>query len=221
MGAHADLTRPHELSRLREEVQRELSARVGPIVARIVVDERLRSEAAQLALADRLVELETRARTHATSGLDLLHGVVRGVLDALPLGVAALGPDSAIVMWNAAMERLTQEPGLRVRGMLAAQLDAPWADLVLGDAGERAVQTGGTKKMLFVRRSVLDGAVWGEPGVFGEVVLVEDRTEQRSLEAQVAHGDRLERDRPLCGGRRPRGRQSAHGDRVSRAERRA
>lgn len=191
MGAHAELTRPYELSRLREEVQRELSARVGPIVARIVVDERLRSEAAQLALADRLVELETRARTHATSGLDLLHGVVRGVLDALPLGVAALGPDGAIVMWNAAMERLTQEPGLRVRGMLAAQLDAPWADLVLGHAGERAVQLGARKKMLVVRRSVLDGAVWGEPGVFGEVVLVEDRTEQRSLESQIAHGDRL------------------------------
>ena len=191
MGAEEELTRPYELVRLREEVQRELSARVGPIVARIVVDERLRREAAQLALADRLVELEVRARTHGTTGLDLLHGVIRGVLDALPLGVAALGPDGAIVMWNAAMERLTREPGLRVRGMLAAQLDAPWADLVLGDAGERAVQTGATKKLLVVRRSVLDGAVWGEPGVFGEVVLVEDRTEQRSLEAQIAHGDRL------------------------------
>ena len=190
-GGSAELTRPHELARLRDEVQRELSARVGPIVARIVVDERLRREAAQLALADRLVELEAREHTHGTSGAELLHGVVRGVLDALPLGVAALGPDGAIVMWNAAMERLTKEPGLRVRGMLAAKLPAPWATLVLGEAGEQAVETEAKKKLLVVRRSVLDGAVWGEPGVFGEVVLVEDRTEQRSLEAQIAHGDRL------------------------------
>ena len=185
-------TRPHDLLRLREAVQRELSERLGPVVARIVVDERLRREAAQLALADRLIELEGRSSERSSKGgIELLHGVVRAVLEALPLGVAALGPDGAIVLWNAAMERLTSEPGSRVRGRPASALALPWATLLDGDAGEHTVEADGKPRILVVRRSVLDGAVWGEPGAFGEVVVVEDRTEQRSLESQVAHGDRL------------------------------
>jgi len=184
-------TRPLELARLREEVHRELSARFGPVVARIVVDERLRREAAQLALADRLIELERRPAGPTSTGFELLHGVVRGVLEALPLGVVALGPDGAIVMWNATMERFTHAPVGSVRGRPASSLPAPWSTLVESGSGEHVVELFGVTHVLVVRRSVLDGAVWGEPDAFGEVVLVEERTEQRSLEAQVAHGDRL------------------------------
>ncbi|MDB4942832.1 MAG: histidine kinase [Labilithrix sp.] len=187
----ADLTRPHELARLRQAVQRELSARLGPVVARIVVDERLRREAAQLALADRLIEIEGRSHERVSRGIDLLHGVVRAVLEALPLGVAALGPDGAIVLWNTAMERLTGQGKHAVRGANATDLPAPWATLLEGGEGEHIVPSDRLTKILVVRRSVLDGAVWGEPGVFGEVVVVEDLTDQRSLEAQVAHGHRL------------------------------
>ncbi|WP_437727697.1 ATP-binding protein [Sorangium sp. So ce861] len=206
-----DETRPTELHALQERLHRNLSPLVGPVLARAVAEEAGAPAAAPGAggalteelrwLERRLARGETRL-VGAARELDLLRRWLRSVLAQLPLGVCAVGSDGAISLVNRRLEALV---GAEERDLVGAPLDrlpAPFAELFAravraasaGEAGAGAEEieahVAGRARSLRVHRAALD-PLDARAASGGVVLLVEDRTEQRALEAQLAHKDRL------------------------------
>ncbi|AUX31410.1 MULTISPECIES: ATP-binding protein [Sorangium] len=206
-----DETRPTELHALQERLHRNLSPLVGPVLARTVAEEAGAPAAAPGAggalteelrwLERRLARGETRL-VGAARELDLLRRWLRSVLAQLPLGVCAVGSDGAISLVNRRLEALV---GALERDLVGAPLDrlpAPFAELFAravraasaGEAGAGAEEieahVAGRARSLRVHRAALD-PLDARAASGGVVLLVEDRTEQRALEAQLAHKDRL------------------------------
>ncbi|WP_438001137.1 ATP-binding protein [Sorangium sp. So ce185] len=206
-----DETRPTELHALQERLHRNLSPLVGPVLARTVAEEAGAPAAAPGAggalteelrwLERRLARGETRL-VGAARELDLLRRWLRSVLAQLPLGVCAVGSDGAVSLVNRRLEALV---GVEERDLVGAPLDrlpAPFAELFAravraasaGEAGAGAEEieahVAGRARSLRVHRAALD-PLDARAASGGVVLLVEDRTEQRALEAQLAHKDRL------------------------------
>ncbi|WP_437818464.1 ATP-binding protein [Sorangium sp. So ce1078] len=208
-----DETRPTELHALQERLHRNLSPLVGPVLARTAAleaeaDAPAATPGVSGALTEELRWLERRlARGEtrlvgAARELDLLRRWLRSVLAQLPLGVCAVGSDGAISLVNRRLEALV---GVEERDLVGAPLDrlpAPFAELFAraaraasaGEAGAGAEEieahVAGRARSLRVHRAALD-PLDARAASGGVVLLVEDRTEQRALEAQLAHKDRL------------------------------
>jgi len=204
-----DETRPGDLGRLRERLERNLSGLIGPLLSRMIVDNRLRvAPHARLALADslRFVEAELE-RSHGrleglAAELDTLRRYHRQVLHELPLGVCALTPDGEILIWNSAMSRISGISGSEAAGRNLDELDAPWAGVlqtfVDGDENhlyKLQCSLLGQSRWINLHKSAIEassiGATSSTARTDGTVVLVEDLTELHTLESEVAHNDRL------------------------------
>jgi signal transduction histidine kinase/Na+/proline symporter len=201
LGLGEEERRPAELRRLRDQVERNLSGLIGPVLAQLVVSEALRMDPlAQPALAEQLRLLEERlGREGAMSGpLRELEGVRRylqRVLEELPLGACALGPARDVVIWNAALERLSGVAAAQVRSLPLASVQEPWGALLTGflegveAEAEVRVQLSGRERTLRLYRSLASSTEAPQPQ--GAVLLVEDITERKALESRLAHQDRL------------------------------
>ncbi|NIR59682.1 MAG: histidine kinase [Gammaproteobacteria bacterium] len=203
--------RPAELRRLRERIKRNLSGLLGPTLAHMIVEDRLRLDMrAQAALADTVRFMEQRledshTRLQGLAGeLDALRRYHRQVLQELPLGVCSLGPDGEVVTWNRAMERLSGIDADRAVGAELATLPGPWGPTLGRFRGTPEAQ------LYKLRVDVGDGTRWvnlhkaaiedptvdapGPPareGPGGLVILAEDVTEVHTLESELAHSERL------------------------------
>jgi PAS domain S-box-containing protein len=203
--------RPAELVLLRDRIERNLSGLMGPVLARMVVDDSLRMDhSARTALADQLRILEERLREAriplqgAALELEAFRRYFRQILEDLPQGVCALGPDTDVVIWNRALARMTGVTSNDALGHEVASLPAPWGELLGGFAQadtstsqERRVRTSAGERVVQLHRSRLDTS--SNPGERGyapavrdsQVILLEDLTDSKLLQAQVAHQDRL------------------------------
>ncbi|WP_435101960.1 ATP-binding protein [Arhodomonas sp. AD133] len=196
-------SRPDRLQQLREQIERNLSGMMGPILARMIVDERLRVDTdTRTALAQnvRLIEerLErSRSRFRGLAAeLDDLRRYHRQILEDLPLGVAAVTPAARIVRWNPAMQALTRLPSGRVIGRRVEELPAPWGPLLAEflDADEnhaykRPLELPEETRWLSLHRAFIGGGRGGTGG--DRLLLVEDVTELQRLERELTHSERL------------------------------
>ncbi|MFP2931480.1 sensor histidine kinase, partial [Pyxidicoccus sp. 3LG] len=200
LGLPPDERRPAELRRLRDAVERNLSGLIGPVLARLAVEEALRLEpGARMALAEQLRFVEERLRDAREMrgapvlALETVRRYLRHVLEDLPLGVCAVGPDGEVVIWNAALERLSGVEPATVRGHALAALPEPWGALLSGFASgaegdtEARVTVKEGERILRLHRSRLEGGSTSE----GMALLVEDLTERKAVDARMAHQDRL------------------------------
>ncbi len=197
--------RPAQLGRLRERLQRNLSGLMGPLVARLVVDRSIRiNHGARAPLSDRIRALEEQLRASraqlqgAPAELEAYRRYLRRVLEDLPLGVCALGPDRDVVIWNRALEHATGLAGARDGGDPARRAPRSAADVRprlrlgggLAGGGPRPASGAASAPSRSTRSQVREpGGATGETA--GAVVLVEDLTERKLLASQVAHQDRL------------------------------
>ena len=120
--------RPAQLGQLRDRLQRNLSGLMGPLVARWVVDRSIRiNHGARAPLSDRIRALEDQLRASraqlqgAPAELEAYRRYLRRLLEDLPLGVCALGPDRDVVIWNRALE---QSSGLSAHDAIGTRLEA-------------------------------------------------------------------------------------------------
>ena len=198
LGLAADERRPDRLRLLRDRVEQNLSGLVGPVTARMIVDERLALDESFRTLVSaqlRYVEEKlTAARLEGPArALEQARRFLRDVLSDLPVGVCALGPDGDVALWNQAMARLSgvaTEVALEKR---LVELAAPWGRTLaaFAEGGEARAEVeieiddddGRPPRSLSLHRATVESDAL--------VLLVEDRTEQRQLEARVAHQDRL------------------------------
>lgn len=209
LALSAEETRPTALRRLRERLERNLSGLVGPLLARMIVDDHLRIDpSAQTALADSLRFMEEQLEHSHTrlqglaAELDTLRRYHRQVLHELPLGVCSVSPTREIVIWNTAMAVITAIPSAEATGRRVDQLPEPWAGMLRGflrgdDDHLYKLQLGvrgrGRNRWFNLHKSAIDVRIAGAARAMlgGTVVLVEDLTELHTLESEVAHSDRL------------------------------
>jgi len=204
LGMAEDESDPRELRRLRERIERNLSGLMGPMIARMIVDERLQMDAgARTALADnirfieeRLEHSETRLQGLAAE-LDRLRRYHQQILRDLPLGACSVSPERKVVSWNLAMQLLSGIDSRAARGQPVARLPEPWANLFMRilDAREhhlhkvRAEVDGMPRWFNLHKAAIADPSAPGETG--GSVLLVEDLTDIQLLEAELTHSERL------------------------------
>ena len=201
----SDELRPAELRLLRERIHRNLSGQVGPGLAPLIVDDRLQlRRRTHIALADgirfmedRLADSRSRLRG-LTSQLESLQRYHRDVLHELPLGVCALAPDGEIVIWNYAMGVVSGIEGRDAIGKRLEDLPAPWgsglAAFVAGEDQHRfkeVFRVGDRERWCNLHKARIDHAAADDQPGHGTVVLVEDRTDIETLEAELRHSERL------------------------------
>jgi PAS domain S-box-containing protein len=183
---------------LRAQLEANLSALVGPITARMIVDERLAvDDSLRTLLSSQLRYVEEQLSALRLTGparaLEQARQFLRDVLSELPLGVCALGPEGDVALWNRAMAEITGLSASEAFGRPLRELPAPWSEL-LSEAVSRPdalgeherVIAGRTRRFALQRAAVDSGST---PG--GSVLLLQDRTEARELEQKLAHRDRL------------------------------
>ena len=192
------------LRQLRERIERNLSGLMGPMLARMIVDERLQTDSgARTALADNIRFIEERIEHSqmrfegAAAQLDRLRRYHQQTLRDLPLGVCALGPDRQVLTWNLAMEVISGVDRAHARGLTVDQLPAPWSRLMSGcvEGSEQHLHkietaVSGRRRWFNLHKAAIeDPTAPGEAG--GLVILVEDLTDLQNLESELAHSERL------------------------------
>ena len=118
-----DERRPYALRRLRDRIEANLSGLMGPSVAQDMVETFLPYKSGSESyvtedihfIESRLEDYHSRL-TGLAAELDALRRYHRQTLQELPMGVCSLAKDQEILMWNRAMEELTEIPAQRVVG---------------------------------------------------------------------------------------------------------
>ncbi len=207
LGMPATEKRTTELRRLRERIERNLSGLLGPQLAHIIVNRRLELDPeAKTALADsmRYVEERLEASRSQLQGLsvelDKLRRLHRQILQDLPLGVCATDNQGKIVLWNLALEIMT---GIDAEPLIGTQLNKlphPWDGLLAGFARtsedhiyRMELAVAGRPRWYNLHKAayadpMIEGGGPSQPGM---VMLIEDLTDLGTLEAELAHNNRL------------------------------
>ncbi|MCB1753558.1 MAG: GHKL domain-containing protein, partial [Gammaproteobacteria bacterium] len=208
LGMAADEIRPGELRRLREQIERNLSGLLGPQMAHIIINRQLAMDSeAKTALADSIRHIEEQLESSRTqlkglsADMDTLRRFHRQILLDLPLGVCAVTPDHRVVVWNLAMEILSGVPSRQVVGYRLNALPAPWGDLLAGFAlaqdkhiPHMEVAIENRPHWFNLHKATIPDPQLGASNAesrTGLVMLLEDLTDLETLEAELAHSDRL------------------------------
>ena len=211
LGLDKNEQRPHELRRLRDQVERNLSGMLGPMLARMIVESPLPvAENTRSMLADHIRFVEHRLEQSRnrldglTTELDSLRRYHQQILQDLPLGACSLSVNGEIVNWNQAMERLSSIQHAAAIGLTVQQLPPPWATLLgnfLHDEQEHIPKTRldirGRPRWFNLHKAAIATANQKIPLTTqsndwaGVVILVEDVTDVQTLEAELAHSERL------------------------------
>ncbi|MDA7089181.1 ATP-binding protein [Pseudomonas sp. SA3-5] len=198
-----DESRPYALRRLRDRIEANLSGLMGPSVAQDIAETFLPYKAGSETfvtedihfIENRLEDYHSRL-TGLAAELDALRRYHRQTLQELPMGVCSLAKDQEILMWNKAMEELTEIPAHRIVGSRLSALGEPWRALLqhfieLPDQHLHKQRLGldGQTRWLNLHKAAIDEPL--TPGNSGLVLLVEDLTETQYLEDKLVHSERL------------------------------
>ncbi|MBZ2189434.1 ATPase [Alcanivorax sp. JB21] len=197
-------TRPYALRRLRDQLETNLSGLLGPSVSHRIVDQHLpykpqaeNESSEDIQFIESRLELYRDRLSGLAAELDSLRRFHRQTLLELPMGVISLGADGEIIGWNLAMEHLTGVTAQRTIGARLNTLPRPWNvvfhDFALGDTlrmPQVEVRLRDQSRWLSLHKSQVVGNVPGERAG-GQVIVVEDITDLRALEAQLTHNERL------------------------------
>ena len=196
--------RPHAMRMLRGRLEANLSGLLGPSIAHDLIDRFLpfTIESEHGATDVDVIESRIEAYRSNLSGmaedLDNLRRYHRQVLLELPLGVCSLGEQNQIVMWNHAMEQLTDIPAQEVIGSQLGEIGEPWASLIhdftTGDtahAHKRVVQVKNKRRFISLHKAIIEKSAVHKIKQDGVVILLEDLTETELLEEELTHSERL------------------------------
>lgn len=191
-GLADDEWRPHPLLRLEACLERNLSGLLGPHLAR-----QLLGRDAQTSPSGSLVEEQLEESGEQFTGLaaelDHLRRLHRQVLQDLPVGACSIDNRGIVRLWNQRLSTLSTLDENSLLGLTLTQLPAPWAGLLSGFLSLADAH------LYKIELKLDSGVCWlnlhketvGRTSDGGVVVLLEDLTEQRLLEAELAHTERL------------------------------
>jgi PAS domain S-box-containing protein len=210
-------THPLRLRQLREKLERNLSGLIGPLLAKVVINEQLTLDhdtrdifAKSFRFMENKLE-DSKTRLEGVAGeLDDMRRYHRQVLQDLPLGVCSIGLNNEVLNWNKAIETLSGISAKQILGEKIQSLPSPLGELFYGFIqGEEQqlrkiqVKLGHSKRIFNLHKSSLISAsarslhmnndqqqnVNTESN--GIVLLVEDLSDLQELENRLAHSERL------------------------------
>lgn len=194
-----DETRPYALRRIRDRIEVNLSALLGPSIARRVIDRSLPYAASLMGEGEDINYIEDRLehyQTHLTglaADLDGLRRYHRQTLENLPTGVCALASDREILLWNKSMTAITGIPGSAIIGSSTDGLPPVWRRLL--DDFIRSEDEHWSKAGIELEAQHhwlnLHKTASQMPGRDELIIVVEDITETQLLEKELAHQERL------------------------------
>lgn len=192
--------RPYALRRLRTRLEANLSGLMGPTVAHDIITRNLPFQE-NAELSEDIYQIEQRIegfhdRLSGLAGeLDNLRRYHRQTLERLPIGVCSLSDDGEVLMWNTALEELTDISPRDVTGSRLSTAAEPWGTMLnefLVDSAthhhKKRLEQKGRPHWYNLHKSIIK-ASGGQPG--GIVILIEDQTETQMLEEELIHSERL------------------------------
>lgn len=194
--------RPNSLSRLRDQIESNLSGLMGPGVAQSVVKRYLPFVDTVdgvnhdiNVIEDQLESYQNRL-TGLAAELNHLRRYHRETLENLPMGVCSIGLNGKIIMWNQAMTDIT---GLSASDCIGEGLNAlplEWqrllSEFLAGTDSHlyrHQVIEGRNNRWLNLHKAALPSQAAG--WVEGNVIMLEDQSELQNLEDELVHADRL------------------------------
>ncbi|HEU0196950.1 MAG TPA: ATP-binding protein [Nevskiaceae bacterium] len=192
-GLKPDEWRPHPLLQLEAQIERNLSGLIGPHLAQRVLrrDSRLPYNGN---LVEEQLEHNRQWFTGVTAELDHLRRVYRQLLRALPIGACSIDGHGIVHLWNERLARLAGISETEVLGTSVTQLPAPWRTLLTDFLDSREQHLYKAEARVGERTMWLNlhkETVAPQSPPLLRVVLVEDLTARRTLEAELAHSERL------------------------------
>ena len=198
-----DEHRPYALRRLRDRIEANLSGLMGPSVAQDIVSNFLPyKDSAEEYVTEDIHFIESRLEdyrsrlTGLAAELDTLRRYHRQTLQELPMGVCSLAKDQEILLWNRAMEELTDISARQITGSRISSLAEPWRTLLSSfieqpdeHLHKQALPHGGSTRWLNLHKAAIDQP--SAPGSGGLVLLIEDHTDTHILEDRLVHSERL------------------------------
>ena len=204
--------RAHHMQQLRTQLETNLSALLGPTIAHQIIERfipyQLQDNVGQnlnLSIIESQLESWPGNLSGIALDLDLLRRHHRQVLNELPIGVCMADKHSVVVLWNEAMTHITGLHSSDIMGLPVRSLQPPW-NSILGkflrneecQAEQHQVRIDERQRWFNLHKSALQTMTEApleaenpvaEPG--DQIILVEDLTENRLLEAELAHAERL------------------------------
>lgn len=195
--------RPYALRRLRDRLEANLSGLMGPGVAQEIVENFLPYQSGNESyvsedihfIENRLEDYRSRL-TGLAAELDTLRRYHRQTLQELPMGVCSLAKDQEVLMWNLAMEDMTQISAQQVIGSRLNTIDEPWKSLLgcfvqlpVEHLHKQRLELEGHVRWFNLRKAAISEPL--SPGNTGLVILLEDLTDTQLLEDKLAHSERL------------------------------
>jgi len=202
-GLDLNETRAPELRVLHERLERNMSGLIGPTLARSIVRDNRPGHSSEVVSQDtRLLEMRLEASREQMRGmtkqLDDLRRHLTDVLHQLPLGACSISANGNVYLWNSAMQALTGISERSAQGSTISELPAPWntllEDFTASTENHRfSCQVTRDNKPASVNLHKADVGTLANPddAFASQVILMEDRTEFDTLEAELAHSERL------------------------------
>ena len=196
LGLEEDDQRPYALRRLRDRIESNLSALLGPGLARDTVTECLpysdeRSQGQDFQYIESQVEVSRHDLTGLAADLDQLRLYHRHMLNSLPVALCALGKDQEVLVWNRAMETLTALPAATIVGSRLETLAAPWSDLLMEGITDSAVSGQRCPVTIDGQSRIVHRHTNEVEGEGCLVMTLEDQTDIHLLEQTLMHNERL------------------------------
>ncbi|MFT4821672.1 MAG: signal transduction histidine kinase/Na+/proline symporter [Candidatus Azotimanducaceae bacterium] len=197
-----DEQRSHALSQIRKKIETNLSSTLGQTIAHRIIGRFIPFESStQLPTFESVLSIETRMEdfrsqmTGLAAELDGLRRYHRQILQDLPTAVCSIGLDQSVLIWNRAMERLTEVSAEGTIGTSLKSLSGEWFILLNEFAADDTTHQLKTDVVVNNRLFLLNlhkASIDSVPAAQGDVVIViEDITEEQILEEQLLHNERL------------------------------
>lgn len=194
-----DERRPYALRRLRDRIEINLSALMGPGVAKSLVDQQLpytgdpSTGSEDITFIESRLELYNAHLTGLAADLNNLRRYHRQTLDELPIGLCSLGTDGEILMWNRAMSDLSGIASEDITGSRLNDVDSHWETLLNEFVNSEDLhwrkynfEQGPFTRILNLHKAAVDPLTRSE-----QVIIVEDVTDNHLMESKLTHQERL------------------------------
>jgi len=196
----ADQLAPLDMLRLRNTLEQNLSALIGPIEAATLLEPLSKQPTSTGAFPARDIHfLESHLETYQAklSGLaaelDELRRYHRTTLEKLPIGACTVSPSQQILFWNNEIATLTQLTPIDVSDLTLSELPQPWCEVLPAFISQEAnhltevhIRLRDQDYYLTLHKSHLsdnpDSSI---------VLLVEDETSHHLLAEKLTHNERL------------------------------
>lgn len=196
-----DESRPQALSRLRDRLEINLSALLGPVEAVALLTPENAEEGGSYSnknihlLENHLEHYQTQL-TGLAAELDEVRRYHRMTLQRLPVGVCSVSRTRDILLWNAEMERFTGISSELALSEDLSRLADPWGSLLMDFARKniahlhsQKINIDGQPRWFTLHKAAIDSTSGGDFN--NQVILVEDETETQMLTNELMHSERL------------------------------